>query len=321
MQAINALARLQTERDTVARVVGAKSPNTNWAALLALSNYYSDEKDAERAAKTLETSKGGFKSGNDQDKAFAVLALGELARRLDPNSKTRANILKFLQGKDVVDSKKNNYVRAAGAVALGVAGDRTAIPLIADLLDDTTASDYVVGAACVGLGLLRATPQADTIRETVLLKTKWDADARGYGALAIALMGDTTRLPQLQEFERTKLNDKTRRQVTLALALLGDKKDVRAMTKFFSKSWKRNERYEISNAAYGLAWIRDQSVLEDLVKMTKSPDEQVRGMAAIALGYTAARDRVTPLAAAYENQSYRNFFGGWTILDEISKIL
>jgi hypothetical protein len=44
-------------------------------------------------------------------------------------------------------------------------------------------------------------------------------------------------------------------------------------------------------------------------------------MAAIALGYLAAQDRVSPLSRCYQNASHRNDFGGFKLLVEISRIL
>jgi HEAT repeat protein len=181
----------------------------------------------------------------------------------------------------------------------------------------------VVSAACVGLGLLKATEHADSIRDNVLLKKSWDDDTRGYAALGIALMGDTTRTDELKRFAADKsLNDKTKRQLPLALGILGDKGDVRALVQFFAKNWKKNERYEVSNAAFGLSWIKDQGAVEQLVALAeKSPDADVRGMAVIALGYVSAQDRISPLSRCYENANHRNSFSGWKLLLELSQIL
>ncbi|HEX5136030.1 MAG TPA: HEAT repeat domain-containing protein [Planctomycetota bacterium] len=320
-QLVRTLSLLQVARKDVAKMVDSPTQNIQWMSILSLANYTTDEKDAEQAFKTLE-GKGAFGSGASQNKSFAVIAMGRLAGALDPNSKLRDKILKFIR-KEALEPRKDNYVRSCAALAVGLAEDRSAIPTVAALLTDTTAQDHVVSAACVGLGLLRATEFADSIRDNVLLKKSWDDDTRGYAALGIALMGDTTRIEVLKHFAADKgLNDKTRRQLPLALGLLGDKGDVRELVDFFSKTWKKNERFETSNAAFGLAWLRDQSAVEQLVGLaSKAPDEQVRGMAVIGLGYVAAQDRINPLARCYENASHRNEFGGFKLLAEISRIL
>ena len=128
---------------------------------------------------------------------------------------------------------------------------------------------------------------------------------------------------ELKHFAGDKaLNDKTKRQLPLALGILGDKGDVRTLINFFAKNWKKNERFEVSNAAFGLSWLKDQGAVEQLVALAqKSPDADVRGMAAIALGYVSAQDRVSPLSHCYENASHRNGFAGWKLLYEISLIL
>jgi HEAT repeat protein len=320
-QLVRTLGLLQVSRKKVSDMVDSPSPDIQWMALLSLANYTRDEKEAEAAFKTLE-GKGGFGSGDNQNKSFAVIAMGRLAGGLDPNSKLRDKILKFVR-KEALEQRANNYTRSCAALAFGLANERSAIPPIAALLTDTTAQDHVVSAACIGLGLLKATDHADSIRDNVLLKKSWDDDTRGYAALGIALMGDTTRIGELKHFAGDKaLNDKTKRQLPLALGLLGDKGDVRTLVNFFAKNWKKNERFEVSNAAFGLSWLKDQSAVEQLVTLAqKSPDADARGMAAIALGYVGAQDRVSPLSRCYENASHRNGFGGWKLLLEISLIL
>ncbi|MHC4817787.1 MAG: HEAT repeat domain-containing protein, partial [Planctomycetota bacterium] len=187
MQAVRTLSLLGVELKTVARLVEAKSSkNKRWAALLALANYSRNDADAGAAARVLQ-GRRGFLSGNNQDKCFSVLALGELAAALDPNSALRDRLLRFLRAEAL--SSRNNYVRACAALALGVAQDRAAIRGIAALLTDTTAQDHVVAAACVGLGLLGATRQAETIQRKVMLRRRRDDDTRGYAALGLALMG------------------------------------------------------------------------------------------------------------------------------------
>jgi HEAT repeat protein len=264
-QLVRTLSLLQVGRKEVARMIDSPSPDIQWASILSLANYTADEKDAEAAFKALE-GKGAFDSGASQNKSFAVIAMGQLAAGLDPNSKLRDKILKFIR-KEALEPRKDNYVRSCAALAVGLAEDRDSIATVAALLTDTTAQDHVVSAACVGLGLLRATDFADSIRDNVLLKKSWDDDTRGYAALGIALMGDTTRIDELKRFAAgSGLNDKTKRQLPLALALLGDKGDVRTLVEYFGKSWKRNERFEASNGAYGLAWLKDQSAVEQLVE-------------------------------------------------------
>ena len=321
MQVVTALSRLQIDRKIVAKLATTKtSRNIKWNAILALSNYFNDEKEAEGAFKTLQGRKC-FGSGDGQNKSFSVLAMGELASHLDPNAKLYAKILDFI--KDEALDKKNNYTRSCAAIALGVANDEKAIPQIAALLTDTTVQDHVVAAACIGLGLLRADDQVDLMISKVLRSKKWNADARGYAALGIALAGDTTRTKELLSFARTSsLNDKTLRQLPLALGVIGDRQDVAAMVRYFAKQWKRQQRYEVSNAAFGLGWIKDESALKILREMIKKGgDPQVRGMAAIAMGYSGALARVDPLTRCYANVSYRNRFGQWAMLSSISRIL
>ncbi|MHC4339272.1 MAG: HEAT repeat domain-containing protein, partial [Planctomycetota bacterium] len=304
MQSVAALARLQQSPKVVQKAFRSKSPDIQWTSLLASPNFSEVEKDAKIAATLLM--KEGYRAGPGQHKNFSILALGELAGRLDPNSKTRAQILKFLQER--VQERKSNYIRACASVALGLADDRTAIPLVAEILDDTTTDHYAKAAACLGLGLLRATDHANLILKGVL-GTKWNAEARGYGLLGLALMGDTTRVRELLKFTARTNRREIDRQLPLAIGILGDRRTVRTLARFFSRAWKAQRRHAVANAAFAFAWNRDQSALASLVKMaTRDPNAQVRGMATIALGYLSARERINPLTRCYENISYRSRF-------------
>ena len=55
--------------------------------------------------------------------------------------------------------------------------------------------------------------------------------------------------------------------------------------------------------------------------ITKGGDPKLRGMAAIAMGYAGAFQRVDPLTRCYANVSFRNGFGQWQMLRAISRIL
>ncbi len=134
-------------------------------------------------------------------------------------------------------------------------------------------------------------------------------------------MGDTTRIKELIKFYNGgSLPISGQRHVPLAIGVLGDKAAVATLTAIFEKPWKKQEIHMISNAVFGLSWIRDQSAVDKLVTLTTHANSDVRGMATIALGYMGARDRINPLSRCYENLSHNNDFR-WEILHEISLIL
>ena len=304
-QAVATLSRLHQDFKAVVKAMGSKTQGIQWTALLSLTNYYEDEKDAAAAFKALK-GRNAFDDGKGQSKVFAVLAMGDLAGRLDPNSKTRANILKFIHEK-CLESKKNSYVRGAAAVALGVANDTSAAPAIAELLQEKVV-DYVVAGACVGLGLLRATDYAELIDSAVLRDKRWKADARGYGLIGLAMMGDTTRMDEIVKVASDTREKEIRRQMSLAIGVLGDGRHVNTWARYFSKPWKSADQYLASNAAFGLSWIQDPSAVTLLTTLaTKSNEAEVRGMATIALGYTGARARVSPITRCFENVSHRMY--------------
>jgi HEAT repeat protein len=320
MQAVRTLSLLGVEAGTVARLAEDKcSKNKRWAALLALAHYSSDDAGAVAAARVLR-GRRGFRSGDNQDKCFSVLALGELAAGLDPNGALRHQLLAFLRT-DALQSP-NEHVRACAAIALGVAQDPSSIRDLAGLLTDPAAQNHVVAAACVALGLLGATRHADTIKRKVMLPRRRDDDTRGYAALALALMGATPCIGELHAFATSpSVTERARRQLPLALSVLATGRDAARLTGFFERGWKHHERHAASNAAFGFAWLRDRGAINRLVRLTRSRDASVRGMAVIALGHCSARDPVSPLARCYANTSHRDRYGGWRLLEWISGIL
>ena len=86
---------------------------------------------------------------------------------------------------------------AWAAVACGVAGDRSAIPALATLMQKKSSDTHVRAAGCIGLGLLRDTETTPKMVRSTMLQSRWEPDGRGYAAIGLALMGDTTRLKEL----------------------------------------------------------------------------------------------------------------------------
>jgi HEAT repeat protein len=320
VQAVAALGRLRQDLGTVKRRAGDKSNNIQWTAILAMGSYYGNEEDASAAFKEL-TQRAG--KGQGQSKNNAILAMGELANRMDPNSKTRDAILKFLAGKDGLGKKGDNYIRACSALALGMARDRTAIDPIGELITDTTADDYCIAAACVALGLLRDASHADVMIREILRQRKKGVEVSAYALIALALAGDTTRLAEIRTAADGELGKERdiKKQVTLALGILGDRAMNQKLPSYFAKPWKTQDRFLVSNAAFGLSWIRDEGSVAELVKLSGDKNEQVRALATIALGHVGSTAPVDALTRCFENVSHRNRFGGFDILFDIAHIL
>jgi len=317
VQAITSLGRLQTGLKQVRKASIHKTLAVRWAGILALANYADSEDAAKDAAKQL--TKTSYK-GDQQTKNFCILAAGDLAGRLDPNSKSRMDIVKWLHGKKQIHSN-DNYTRACSALALAVANERTAIPAIAELLESTTIDDYVAGACSVALGLLKAADQADLVLQRVV-KGKFKPDARGYGLVGLALMGDTTRVDEITALTKGTQQREVDRQAPLALGVLGDRRHSRALTGYFKSKFKTKRQVAVSNAVFGLAWIRDAASVDALVKLAATGSEaEVRGMATIALGYVGSPVRISELTRCFVNATYRKRFAGWVTLYRISGIL
>ena len=317
-QAVTALGRLRAGLKTVKKLSTNKSLNVRWSAILALANYAGDEKEAADAAKQLT---GSAYKGDQQTKNFCILAAGDLAGRLDPNSKSRADILDWLNDKKKRLGGNDNYERACAAIALGVANDQTAVPAIADLLGSTTIDDYAAGACAVALGLLKAAEHADLVVNRVV-KGKFKPDAKGYGLVGLALMGDTTRVDEIIAASRGSKQREIERQAPLAIGVLGDRHHTRTLTNYFKSKFKTKEQVPVSNAVFGLAWIQDSSSVDALVSLADTGAEpEIRGMATIALGYIGSPSRISELTRCFANAAYRKRYSGWAALYRISNML
>ena len=135
------------------------------------------------------------------------------------------------------------------------------------------------------------------------------------------LAGDTTRIVDLEKFHNSGgLDIRIKRHTPLAIGLLGGEDQGKAIIAMFSREWQtRAEIVNASNAVSALSYLRDESQVAKLVKLTRARSAQVRGMAVIALGRIGARDTVDPLTRCYRNVSFINRFR-WPILYEISRI-
>ncbi len=316
VQAITALGRLQQGLKQVTAAIGSKDVNVQWTAVLALANYSGDEKDTKSAVKTLMGR--AYKASNAQTKLFSLLAAGDLASRLDPNSDERKKLLKHL-GEEL--GSNNYYTRANAAVALGVANDQTAKDSMAEMIRKPSNSHYSVGGLVLALGMLRATDQHGFITKELVERTRWNDDARGYGLLAIGMMGDTTKIQDLKDQLRKKHTGEVLRQLPLAIGVLGGKSEVSRLISRFSRGWDTKERNGVANSVFALCYLRDQSAVSRLLRLTKRSDKDIRGMAVIALGYVGMQGETNPLSRLVESTSHRNSFGGWKLLALTSRIL
>jgi HEAT repeat protein len=314
-QSLITLARLQRNVAAVGKATKSKSPSVKYGAILALAEFSGDEDTASKAWKSLKKANRGSK----QIQNFVILSAGDLASRLGANSATRKDILKTLTGKKFLGSN-DNYTRACTVIALGVAQDPTAAPAIAALLSNTTIDHYVAGACSVALGLLKAADQADLVLRRVV-KGKFNADSKGYGLIGLALMGDTTRVGEVLKFTRVKQKE-TARQVPLAIGVLGSGRQSATLTNYFKQKWGQSERFAASSAVFGQSWIRDASSVDSLSKLASSNGvDEVRAMAAIALGYVGSQERISGLTRCFANSNYRKSFDGFKTLKLISQIL
>ncbi|MEM8885093.1 MAG: hypothetical protein AAGD14_13575 [Planctomycetota bacterium] len=315
-QSMTTAARLNVSLKNTTKATRAKSLEVKYAAILGMAEYSNDEKQAETAWKAL---KKAYK-GSQQIENFVLMTAGDLAGRLGENSKTRGDILKWLNDKKQLGSN-DNYTRACTVIALGAAGDETAIPSIAELIQNTTVDHYVVGACAVALGMLKAADQADVVLKRAVNGT-YNAEAKGYGLIGLALMGDTTRIKEITDRLSGSKEKQIARQVTLAVGVLGDRRNTGTLTRYIKSKWKTSDRFKVSNAAFGHAWLRDANSVEELVKQANSSgDADVRAMATIALGYIGSRDRVSGLTRTFEQANYKKRFSGFQTLQRIAAIL
>ncbi|MBK7641823.1 MAG: HEAT repeat domain-containing protein [Planctomycetes bacterium] len=215
---------------------------------------------------------GKLDKGVTGTRPWAALAVGVMERELTDlastalpsNGDAKAALRNALKECSSVD------IMGSYGVALGIAKDSEAIPLMREKMDkyqDNTARGYMA----LGLGLIGATEAKGQI-QAIVKDAKYKPVLLQQAAIALGLLGDKTLVPDLVE-------------------MLRDAKSLAAQ----------------AAVASGLGFIGDSRSIDPLVEMLKNKEitGTARGFAAVALGIVADKEQFPWNSKISTNINYR----------------
>ena len=183
-----------------------------------------------------------YLKGSRQLRPFAALALGLYARH-DGHAGAASILVRDLE------ETSNAEVRSALAVAAGLSGDRSAAPVLRDIVAN-----------------------------------RGDPELRGHAALALGLLDDRTEgAPLLRELLDGVHDPSLHREVAQALGMLGDREAVRGLTKLVEGG---STVFVQGSAAVALGGIGGEDAGRALLALLRDDTrpELSRAMAAVGLG-------------------------------------
>jgi HEAT repeat protein len=207
--------------------------------------------------------------GKQRERNWSALSLGvmEYGRAqmgAEPSITVRSTLRRSLQ-----EARSAEEVGAL-AVALGLCGDREAVPIMIWKLE-----------------------QQD------------DWTARGHLAIALGLIGDEKALPALRELlQASRLRPELLRECAVGLTLLGDRSCVNTLIETLKEARSMASQ---ASAAQALGYIGDSRSVAPLLEMLQKQEltASARGFAASALGIVCDRDRAPWNARVSQGLNYR----------------
>ncbi|MBK7641900.1 MAG: HEAT repeat domain-containing protein [Planctomycetes bacterium] len=266
-------------------------------ALGALTDLDSDSADADARAELRRVTD----KGQVQERAFALVALGQIAGRpgSGTDSGTALNQLRGLLVQNLGGASLT--LRPWAALGLGISErelDELGSSTFTPSPDVRTAlrsalhgsSQEVVGAYAVALGIARDREAAGELR--VRLREVKAAGQRGYVALGLGMIGAVDAKAEIERIVRdSKYQPELLQQAAIALGLLGDKTLVPELVKMLSEAHSLASQAAVASA---LGFIGDARSIEPLVAMLQ--DQRLtgtaRGFATVALGIVADKEEL-----------------------------
>ncbi|MCY3003414.1 MAG: HEAT repeat domain-containing protein [Planctomycetota bacterium] len=133
-----------------------------------------------------------------------------------------------------------------------------------------------------------------------------DAEARGYLAVALGLVGDRGSAPRLRELvASSRFQPELLRQGALALGLLGDKEVVPLLLEMLARATSLSSQAALASA---LGLIGDARSLDGLIAMTHAGGQRTdlaRAFAAVALGMCADKEQLPWNARLANDANFR----------------
>ncbi len=208
----------------------------------------------------------------DKDQYTRAFALLSLARYQNPKSTSL-----------LIEGVKKSPLALRGfvAMALGLQGDKKAIPTLREFLKKYKRNNSHRAAALLALGMLKDTA---TIRELAegLGKEK-DLGVLGYAVTAIGLSGDKSLVSQVEDVFKARQNDTGLSQAcTITLLKLGSKLPYTLLPKTLTTGKKLGKRA----AVLALGETANPEMVDALCKaLAGESDRRARAGAAFSLGH------------------------------------
>lgn len=236
---------------------------------------------------------------DDQTRHFSIMALAEIgAKDTEPakHPEVHAKLKEFFLRELTSPKRITHQPYGALGFAVYARNPKLAPELklevsqkLQDAFNATTNPSYR-GAMAIGLGLLDARNAAEDLWKTY--EDSNDQPLKGYIAVSLGLMRDTTRAAALrEEIKKKGLEQKFRLQLARALGLMSDAEALPDLIGYLKTA---ETLAEISSAAQAVGLIGDKSAVDPLLQIVKNESAQPmsRGFAEVALGILAEK---TPL--------------------------
>jgi HEAT repeat protein len=255
------------------------------------------------------------KKGQQQERYFALIALGQIGGRPGKGEGAEKNINE-VRGYLVSKLDKGaTGTRPWAALAVGVMeralldlgsssfppnGDAKAA--LREALKECSSVD-IMGAYGVAIGVAKDTEAIQLLREK--MDKFADNTSRGYMALGLGLIGATDAKGEIQTIVKdAKYKPELLRQAAIALGLLGDKTLVPDLIGMLADAKSLASQAAVASA---LGFIGDSRSIDPLVTLLKNKEitASARGFAAVALGIVADKEQFPWNSKISTNINYR----------------
>jgi hypothetical protein len=167
----------------------------------------------------------------------------------------------------------------------------------------TAKSPIDIGALSIACGLVRDVGAKDAL--LAQLNTVRDQEARGFTAVGLGLINDSSVIPQIQDVVRkSKYQPDLLKSAAIGLGLLGDKQLVDDLLSMLSSASGLSSQAAISSA---LGFIGDARSIDPLVDMLNKTEvtDLARAFAVVALGIISDREDLPWNSKIGMNSNYR----------------
>ncbi len=226
----------------------------------------------------------GVVKDRGQRQAYAGLGLAILCENVRGEKEWEERHANGLNALRVAfERTKNPQIRGGLAIAMGIARDGTAGPLLLEAM-----------------------------------KKSQDINLRGYLAIALGMINHTSSVEYLTQVLKNSDNiPLLKQQTAIGLGLMGTREIIVPLVKSLKST---SSSYVLCSVTQALGYIGDRTALDSLIEIMENPKNQnlTRGFAAIAMG-TICEDEIVPVITAIA--SNHNYLTSTEALNELLYIL